>query len=61
MSDTTTREQRRDGPRSLAASGRKPPRFDPGWADRLRREQADRAIARIEDAYRRGLRIPDVR
>lgn len=29
--------------------------------DAFRRSQADQAIARIEEAYRRGLAIPDIR
>ena len=32
-----------------------------GSVEDYRRQTADRAIARIEDAYRRGLVIPDLR
>jgi len=33
----------------------------PSVIDAFRRQSADRAIARIEECYRRGLAIPDLR
>jgi hypothetical protein len=45
--------------RTLAASGKRPSRRP--TIDEFRRSQADKAIALIEDRYRRGLSIPDVR
>jgi hypothetical protein len=44
-------------PHSLTASATKP--ANP--IEEFRRQQADRAIAKIEERYRRGLSIPDVR
>ena len=46
--------------RTLAASG-KPLERQSLTVDEYRRSKADRAIARIEERYRRGLTIPDVR
>jgi hypothetical protein len=43
---------------AVTASAPYPPRQS---IDEYRRKKADRAIAHIEDRYRRGLSIPDVR
>ncbi len=55
---TTSMTRRTDSvaARTLTASGRPADRID-----QFRRQQADKAIARIEECYRHGLAIPEVR
>ena len=50
----------RSSSRTLTASGSPLPQRRL-TIDEYRRAQADRAIAKIEERYRRGLSIPDVR
>lgn len=63
---TTTREQSSITAAAvpdklLTASGRRLATGPRTTVEQFRREQADRAIARIEECFRRGLAIPDLR